>query len=52
MRIRASIAEITLSTATFENSAISQYDPTSRASRAYDELADEVIAGTRTEVTA
>jgi chromosome partitioning protein len=31
---------------------IAQYDPSSRATRAYDELAEELIAGSRTEVPA
>ena len=43
---------VRLSEAPSHGLPISQYDPTSRASRAYDELADEVIAGSRTEVTA
>jgi chromosome partitioning protein len=43
---------VRLSEAPSHGLPISKYDPTSRASRAYDELADEVIAGTRTEVPA
>ncbi len=43
---------VRLSEAPSHGLPISTYDPASRASRAYDELADEVIAGTRTEVPA
>ncbi|MBI5285559.1 MAG: ParA family protein [Chloroflexi bacterium] len=43
---------VRLSEAPSHGLPISQYDPSSRASRAYEELAQEVIAGTRTEVPA
>jgi chromosome partitioning protein len=43
---------VRLSEAPSHGLPIGQYDPTSRASRAYDELAGELIAGTRTEVPA
>jgi len=43
---------VRLSEAPSHGLPIAQYDPSSRASRAYDELAQEVIAGTRTEVPA
>ena len=43
---------VRLSEAPSHGQPISTYDPSSRASRAYDELADEVIAGSRTEVPA
>jgi chromosome partitioning protein len=43
---------VRLSEAPSHGLPIAQYDPSSRASRAYDDLAQEVIAGTRTEVTA
>lgn len=43
---------VRLSEAPSHGLPISTYDPSSRAARAYDELADEVIAGTRTEVHA
>ena len=43
---------VRLSEAPSHGLPISTYDPTSRASRAYDELADELIAGSRTEVPA
>jgi len=43
---------VRLSEAPSHGLPIAQYDPSSRASRAYDDHAQEVIAGTRTEVTA
>jgi chromosome partitioning protein len=43
---------VRLSEAPSHGLPIAQYDPSSRGSRAYDEFAQEVIAGTRTEVTA
>jgi len=43
---------VRLSEAPSHGLPINQYDPTSRASRAYDDLAEELIAGTRTEVPA
>ncbi len=43
---------VRLSEAPSHGLPIGQYDPSSRASRAYDDLASEVIAGTRTEVPA
>ena len=43
---------VRLSEAPSHGLPIGQYDPSSRASRAYDELAGELIAGTRTEVPA
>ncbi len=43
---------VRLSEAPSHGQPISTYDPTSRASRAYDDFADEVIAGSRTEVPA
>ncbi len=43
---------VRLSEAPSHGLAISQYDPHSRAARAYDALAAEVIAGSRTEVPA
>ncbi len=43
---------VRLSEAPSHGLPIAQYDPSSRASRAYDELAQEVIAGSRTEVPA
>ena len=43
---------VRLSEAPSHGLAISQYDPGSRASRAYDALAAEVIEGSRTEVPA
>ena len=43
---------VRLSEAPSHGLAISQYDPSSRASRAYDALAAELIAGSRTEVPA
>jgi len=43
---------VRLSEAPSHGLPISKYDPTSRASRAYDDLAEEVIAGSRTEVPA
>ena len=43
---------VRLSEAPSHGLPISQYDPTSRASLAYDALAEELIAGARTEVPA
>jgi len=43
---------VRLSEAPSHGLPIAQYDPSSRASRAYEELAEEVIAGSRTEVPA
>jgi chromosome partitioning protein len=43
---------VRLSEAPSHGLPIGQYDPSSRASRAYDELAGELIAGSRTEVPA
>ena len=43
---------VRLSEAPSHGLPIAKYDPSSRASRAYDELAQEIIAGTRTEVPA
>jgi chromosome partitioning protein len=43
---------VRLSEAPSHGIPISTYDPASRASRAYDDLAEEVIAGSRTEVPA
>ena len=43
---------VRLSEAPSHGLAISQYDPSSRAARAYGELAIELINGTRTEVPA
>ena len=43
---------VRLSEAPSHGLPIAKYDPSSRASRAYDELAREIIAGTRTEVPA
>ena len=43
---------VRLSEAPSHGLPISKYDPASRASRAYDDLAEEVIAGSRTEVPA
>jgi chromosome partitioning protein len=43
---------VRLSEAPSHGLPIGQYDPASRASRAYDELAGELIAGSRTEVPA
>jgi chromosome partitioning protein len=43
---------VRLSEAPSHGLAIMQYDPSSRASRAYEELAQEVIADARTEVPA
>jgi chromosome partitioning protein len=41
---------VRLSEAPSHGLPIAKYDPTSRANRAYDELAQEILAGTRTEV--
>jgi chromosome partitioning protein len=43
---------VRLSEAPSHGLPIAKYDPSSRASRAYDELAEELIAGSRTEVLA
>jgi chromosome partitioning protein len=43
---------VRLSEAPSHGLPIAQYDPSSRASRAYEELAEELIAGSRTEVPA
>ena len=43
---------VRLSEAPSHGLPIAQYDPASRANQAYEELAEEVIAGTRTEVHA
>ena len=43
---------VRLSEAPSHGLPIARYDPSSRASKAYDDLAEEVIAGTRTEVPA
>jgi chromosome partitioning protein len=43
---------VRLSEAPSHGLPIAQYDPSSRATRAYDELAGELIAGSRTEVPA
>jgi chromosome partitioning protein len=43
---------VRLSEAPSHGLPIARYDPSSRANRAYDELADELIAGSRTEVHA
>jgi chromosome partitioning protein len=43
---------VRLSEAPSHGLPIAKYDPSSRANRAYDALADELIAGTRTEVHA
>jgi len=43
---------VRLSEAPSHGLPIAQYDPSSRATRAYDELAEELIAGSRTEVPA
>ena len=43
---------VRLSEAPSHGLPIAQYDPSSRATRAYDDLAEELIAGSRTEVPA
>jgi len=43
---------VRLSEAPSHGLPITRYDPSSRASKAYDEFAEELIAGSRTEVTA
>jgi chromosome partitioning protein len=43
---------VRLSEAPSHGLPIAKYDPSSRANRAYDDLADELLAGTRTEVPA
>jgi chromosome partitioning protein len=43
---------VRLSEAPSHGLPIAKYDPSSRANRAYDELAEELIAGSRTEVPA
>ena len=43
---------VRLSEAPSHGLPIAKYDPGSRANRAYEELADEILAGTRTEVPA
>jgi chromosome partitioning protein len=43
---------VRLSEAPSHGLPIAAYDPSSRASRAYDDLAQEILAGTRTEVPA
>jgi chromosome partitioning protein len=43
---------VRLSEAPSHGLPIAKYDPSSRANRAYEELAEELIAGTRTEVPA
>jgi chromosome partitioning protein len=43
---------VRLSEAPSHGLPIAKYDPSSRANRAYDELAQEILAGTRTEVPA
>jgi chromosome partitioning protein len=43
---------VRLSEAPSHGLPIAQYDPSSRATRAYEELAEELIAGSRTEVPA
>jgi chromosome partitioning protein len=43
---------VRLSEAPSHGLPIARYDPSSRANKAYEELAEEVIAGTRTEVPA
>jgi chromosome partitioning protein len=43
---------VRLSEAPSHGMPIAKYDPSSRANRAYDELAEELIGGIRTEVPA
>ena len=43
---------VRLSEAPSHGLPIARYDPSSRANRAYEELAEELIAGSRTEVPA